>query len=298
MRILVTIPHFFNSQGDATHGSLSKDPRPRLIGLTMGLTALRALYDQRQCIIDIGKCEAFGVNHAQDNRVDILLCTTQDCHLLNQLQLPPEFYRHCPTEAEPMKLGFECQDLLRSGLGKYDYYCYLEDDLILHDPWFFIKLAWFNAYAGDDCLLQPNRYEVSPYGLINKAYVDGDLLPHVTAKFQNIRDRPQLVGKVMEQPIQFNRSLNPHAGCYFLNNNQMEHWVKQPYFLDRDSSFVGPLESAATLGIMKSFRIYKPAPAYANFLEIQHFGSTFLSLIGKQVKLGNSPHQTNGEVEG
>jgi hypothetical protein len=67
----------------------------------------------------------------------------------------------------------------------------------------------------------------------------------------------------------------------------MEYWVKQPYFLDRDCSFVGPLESAATLGIMKTFKIYKAAPSHANFMEIQHFGSSFLNLIGKQVKFQN-----------
>jgi hypothetical protein len=65
----------------------------------------------------------------------------------------------------------------------------------------------------------------------------------------------------------------------------MEYWANQPHFLDRDTRFIGPLESAATLGIMKTFRIYKPAPEHANFLEIQHFGSDFLSLIGSQVPL-------------
>lgn len=284
MRILVTIPHFYNPEGDGSHASLNKDPRPRLMGLSMSLTALRGLYSHSQCVIDIGKCATFPVNHCGENSVDIVICTTQNCHLLQQLPLPPGFYRHHATDAEPMKLGFECQDVLRNGLGKYDYYCYLEDDLILHDPWFFVKLGWFNAHAGNQSLLQPNRYEISPYGKVNKAYIDGNLLPHVTAQFQNVRDRPQLVGKIMEQPIQFRRTLNPHAGCYFLNSEQMKNWVETPYFLDRDSSFIGPLESAATLGIMKTFKIYKATDEYANFLEIQHFGSNFLSLIGKQVK--------------
>ncbi len=29
----------------------------------------------------------------------------------------------------------------------------------------------------------------------------------------------------------------------------MKEWASKPYFLDRDTSFIGPLESAATLGI-------------------------------------------------
>jgi hypothetical protein len=87
----------------------------------------------------------------------------------------------------------------------------------------------------------------------------------------------------MEQNVKFQRSLNPHSGCYFLNAEQLEYWTKQPHFLDRDCSFIGPLESAATLGMMKTFKIYKPSPANSNFLEIQHFGANFLSLIGTQV---------------
>jgi hypothetical protein len=100
-----------------------------------------------------------------------------------------------------------------------------------------------------------------------------------------VQDQPQLAGQVMEQQVMFYRALNPHSGCYFLNAEQMNHWVSKPYFLDGDTSFIGPLESAATLGIMRSFRVYKPANFNANFLEIQHFGSGFLSLIGNKVKL-------------
>ncbi|WP_207436498.1 hypothetical protein, partial [Sabulibacter ruber] len=55
----------------------------------------------------------------------------------------------------------------------------------------------------------------------------------------------------------------------------------QPFFLDRDASFVGPLESAATLGIMRSFKIYKPHESCANFLEIHHACNRYLE---RQIK--------------
>lgn len=287
MRILFTLPHFYKATDEGKHASLNKDPRPRMMALGMALTALRGLYSQSQCTIDIAKCVTLPANETNRNEIDIVICTTQNAHLLAHLPFPAGSYKHHQTQAEPMLLGFECQAVLREGLGKYDYYCYLEDDLILHDPWLFVKLGWFTQNAGNGCLLQLNRYEISPNGKVAKAYVDGDLLPHLTAKFQNVQEKPQFVGKVMEQSVKFQRALNPHSGCYFLNAEQMEYWVKQPYFLDRDCSFVGPLESAATLGIMKTFKIYKPAPSHANFLEIQHFGSSFLNLIGKQVKFQN-----------
>jgi hypothetical protein len=59
----------------------------------------------------------------------------------------------------------------------------------------------------------------------------------------------------------------------------MRIWSARLDFFDRDTSFIGPLESAATLGIMRAFRIYKPAPEHAAFLEIEHFGQAFLGLI-------------------
>ena len=285
MRILFTLAHFFHPSNNGQHGSQGKNPQMRIQALSYCLTSLHQLFGRSQCIIDIAQRSAISVNQSQSYEIDIVICTTQECHLLEQLPLPFHFYKHHSTKAEPMLLGFECQAVLRDCLGQYDYYCFLEDDLILHDPWFFIKLNWFTNLSEDLNLLQPNRYEASSHNLINKAYVDGDLAPRVTAKFQNVQEQPELSGKIMNHPVVFRRVLNPHSGCYFLNSRQMQHWVKQPYFLDRDTSFVSPLESAATLGIMRAFRIYKPAPAHANFLEIQHFGTGFLSLIGNQISI-------------
>ncbi|MFM6399959.1 calcium-binding protein, partial [Planktothrix sp.] len=261
--------------------SQSSNPQPRLTALSQSLTTLHQVFSKCQSIINIHQRFAVPVNQPLANNLDIVICTTQDCHLLDQLPVPDHFYQHYPTQAEPMLLGFECQAVLRERLGEYDYYCFLEDDLILHDPWFFVKLYWFNKEAGDRCLLQPNRYEISTNSLCYKAYVDGDLTPKATERFQNIKERPTLKSKIMGVPMVFCRTLNPHSGCYFLNKNQMTYWVNQPDFLDRDTSFIGPLESAATLGIMKNFLTYKSDPQQANFLEIQHYGTKFLSLIAE-----------------
>lgn len=288
MRILFTIAHFFKSSINAKYGSQGKDSQSRIQALSKNIVALHQLFGKSQRIINIGLRLAFPANQPHSHEIDVVICTTKDCHLLNELSLPSHFYKHHPTQAEPLLLGFECQAVLRDCLGQYDYYCFLEDDLILHDPWFFVKLNWFTEQAGDLNLLQPNRYEISTNGLVNKAYIDGDLALRVTAPFQNVQEQPELKGTIMNAPITFRRALNPHSGCYFLNARQMASWTSQPYFLDRDTSFVGPLESAATLGIMKTFRVYKSAPEQTGFLEIQHFGTAFLQLIGGQLPLATN----------
>ena len=62
----------------------------------------------------------------------------------------------------------------------------------------------------------------------------------------------------------------------------MRYWAEQSWFLDGDSSLVSPLESAATLGLLKTFQLYKPQMPFASFLELQHRG-LLRSLIGDKV---------------
>jgi hypothetical protein len=59
----------------------------------------------------------------------------------------------------------------------------------------------------------------------------------------------------------------------------MEHWARQPYFLDRAAFFIGALESAATLGIMRTFQVYKPVLENGDFLEIRHHGTAYLDMV-------------------
>jgi glycosyltransferase involved in cell wall biosynthesis len=275
MRILFTISHFFQPSEHSKYGSQGKDPQPRMQALTACVTALHQLFGRSQTSIDIAERAASPANQSQAHNIDIIICTTKHHHLLNQISLDSDLYKHYRTNAEPMLLGFECQALLRDCLGSYDYFCFLEDDLILHDPWLFVKLNWFNKQAGDNALLQPNRYELSPQGNNKKVYIDGNLSPQNTAKFQNLEEQPELLGQILGQTVTFRRATNPHSGCYFLNVAQMNYWVEQPHFLDRNTSFIGPLESAASLGIMQTFRVYKPVPQNANFLELEHYGNAW-----------------------
>lgn len=293
MRLLFAIAHHFNPEPapDAgsragRHGSLRRDPKPRLAALTSCIASLHQHFGQRQCMLDIATKTALPASQDLAAEVDVLICTTRGRHLLDSLRLPKNLWQHHATDAEPLLLGFECQAALAERLGIYDWYCFLEDDLILHDPLFFAKLAWFTSYAGDGALLQPNRYERAPSGHFHKAYIDGDLAAHVTAPFQDMADRPELTGLFLDRPLRLARARNPHAGCWFLNARQMERFTRHPAFLRRDDTrFIGPLESAATLGIMQAFRVYKPAPACAGFLEVEHHGSSFLSLVGSVVAL-------------
>lgn len=292
MRILFAIAHYFHPGTDtdkAGHGSMRRDPAPRLRALTACVSALHLHYGSSQGVIRISDRTLQPANRPADNGdghgIDVLVCTTRGRHLLDQLPLSKNLYTHAATNAEPTALGFACAEALRERLGIYDWYCYLEDDLVLHDPDLFRKLAWFTELAGDHGLLQPNRFEAPANGPWRKVYIDGDLADRVTAPFCDPSAASPVRGGHLGRTITFSGARNPHSGCYFLNARQMEALAKRPDLAEPSEAFVGPLESAATLRIMQEFTVYKTTPEHMDFLEIQHAGTAFASLIGTKVKV-------------
>ena len=281
MRLLFAIPHFVDgAQGSAVHGSLAGNPAPRVRALADSLATIRQNFGRPQCQIDIAKRTTLPANQTTAVTADVLVCTTGGKHGLGELPIGNGYYTHIPTTTEPWLLGFECHRVLRDKLADgYDYYCYLEDDLILRDPLFFAKLRWFTQRFGEEALLAPNRYEVARDRIVQKAYVDGPIRAEATAAYQNVKDRSILDAEALGLRVRFQRVTNPHSGAFFLTATQMAAWAAKSYFLDRDTGFVGPLESAATLGVMRTFRIYKPVVENAAFLEVEHAGTGFLSRI-------------------
>lgn len=284
MKILVTITHFFQEQKEAKYAS-QRHPDPRIRALTNSILSLQQLFGLNPLMIQIRDKSAIPANQWQKTELDIVICTTSDSHLIEQIPLPNSLFYHHNTNAEPLFLGLECHRILQENLDKYDYYCFLEDDLIIDDVNFFGKLKWFNSLTSMKKILLPNRYELGLNKYTGKCYIDGDLRPQVTMAFQDINNEGELKGIVMNNPIIFRRPLNPHSGCFFLTNEQLKYWSSQNYFLVKDASFIGPLESSATLGIMKTFQIYKPAPETVNFLEIRHWGNSYMNLLGSIVSV-------------
>src|SRR5579872_2946768 len=133
MRLLVTIPHYVRPGAEGsdghTYGSLAADSGPRLRALTACLSALHQLFNAGPCFIHHGRRTAHRAEPAVPYTLDVVICTTRGCHLLDRLPGAARLCTHHATDAEPMLLGFACHAVLRDRLGAYDYYCYLEDDL-------------------------------------------------------------------------------------------------------------------------------------------------------------------------
>ena len=178
MRILLAIVHYWNPHGGGQHQSLRSDPTPRILALQNQLLCLRRL-GTNHSYLHMADRAVYPANQNIRHDIDICVVTDGTHHVLNRLDsvFHHTFYHSVSSPANAKLLGFEVQKFLASSLAEdYDYYCYLEDDLLIHDPLFFDKLHWFKALMGDSCLLLPQRVEFSdsPHS-VDRFYIDGPL---------------------------------------------------------------------------------------------------------------------------
>lgn len=298
MKILFVISHYYAEGlggGKVYASTMASKKNLRLDALKRSISAIRGIQGQAKYTLDWDK---FNLKKISEHRsepphheVTLKICTTRGKHLLHDAGIRAPLCDHIETDVEPLLLPFETYAILRSALGDYDYYSMMEDDLILADPFFFDKLAWFNRSFGEDKLLQPNRFELTRGSEFCKLYIDGEFTKSKTVRFQNIRDQPLLRGEFWGRDVEFRRPTNPHSGCFFLTQNQLAIWAERSDFMSRSVAFEGPLESAASLGIMRTFKIYKPTlEINPQFLEIEHANMDYYEKIqdrGRLSGLGN-----------
>ena len=281
MRILLAIVHYWDPEGDGQHQSLRPNPAPRIAALQEQLLALRRL-DVRRSYLHMGDCCAYPADEAIRHRIDVKVITDGQHHVLNQLEAPYQglFEEVVTTPANGRMLGFEAQRYLADQVdADYDLFGYFEDDLVIHDPLFFRKLHWFTQLLGPDTLLLPQRVELARWpSVVDRFYIDGPLADTDLAQLP-LQAGPVLLVPFLSEQMAFESPRNPHAGCFVLSAGQLRHWMDQSWWLDRDCSFISPLESAATLGLVKTFRLYKPCLSHAAWLEVQHWGTSFHSLL-------------------
>lgn len=276
MRVLFAIPHYFRAVADeARHGSESARGRAgRIAALDQSIAQIHNLFGNGRYAAQHHRKILTQAPNLLSFDFDIAICTTQGAHLLDELTCPPSMYSHVETKADPKFLGWECHRLLGQQVGNYDFYCYMEDDIILHDPFFFAKLNLFNEYFADmeggSPLLQPQRYETTYSAnpgrqpLLQRIYMDYQVAEEAMYSGEPLTIEHLGVEFTLEPT-----SL-PHAGCFFLTEAQMRTLMAHPLYLNTEHIWVTPLDTAATLAIAHAFRIYKPALDSMAFLEVCH----------------------------
>jgi hypothetical protein len=279
MRVLVAIVHFFRAEEGSTHSSTDAHRRDQRAA------ALRGVIDRWRGTF--GPTTTLNIEHKRFERLrgsvdglDIAVITNGTDHLLDEAHAKARGVRHVKVPVDnPRMLGFAAQRVFAEVRNAYDIFCQSEDDLRIADPGFFAKIMAFQDAFGWKRLLMPNRFEWNPAGPTLKTWIDGDLRPGAISRWVDaLPDEPFL-----QQPapgraaLTFRRAGNPHSGFCALTAQQLAHWSQQPHFLDLDCGFISPLESAVTLGVMKTFPIYKAFGPDAGHFEVEHLDTRFSS---------------------
>lgn len=287
MRILVVIPHYYREIGD---GSTNKSHRPaaraeRARALVRVVTTLHAQLGRGCFALDHWRKIAWQVAPSRRHELEILVCTLGDDHLLGELPQLAGLCAACPVRCEPLMLGFECHKVMAERRDAYDYYLYLEDDVVVADPLFFRKRELFDRAHGPWALLQPHRFELSWRDPVRKLYVDYAINPGLTRRYHDISVEPRLCLPFLDETVLFERTTYPSAGCFLLDREQLRLWCAGPHFLDGDVSYMSPLDSAVTLSVMKTFRTYKAVLDQASFLEVEHASPRWIGAVTQQARL-------------
>jgi hypothetical protein len=202
--------------------------------------------------------------------LSIVVKTVADRHItpyLPDYQIPCIHVQEEP-DCEPMFIGFRCQDELVKRIDEFDWFLFIEDDIILQDSYLIEKLEKFSTKCGSQrSVLLPNRYELWE---VTKRYIDLIIDPEMA--WNNL-------SSINIEGVKFAECTNPHAGFYCLSKFQMKLWRESGRELkDKDLGFGGPRECAATYSLLECFSLYKPHLSNLHFFEVRHYDTKYSQL--------------------
>lgn len=284
----VALPHFFREQqGGSGYGSGRPGQRlHRSLALARCLQSLLALArSPDDLLLNIGgrALNRTGEEPAEPSlppapqpwQVELNVFTVGPALRLDDVlrRMPAEIRVHTVTLEDPRQLPLACRDWLIATEPTADLSLYLEDDLVIADPLFLDKQFWFLQRCGGQAVLMPHRWEPIPNRSGQRLLVDGPLRADVIGRYT----QPQQAvgrGRFRGEEIVFDRTANPHSGCFCLSPTQVEQLRRQE--LPREG-FISPLETAATLTVLQHFQVLKPALNQRRFLWVEHGHPSFQS---------------------
>lgn len=161
--------------------------------------------------------------------IDGLLASFAHCDLTIAIQtLPnrhvtaylPEYQIKCiqiqeEPECDPMLVGFRLQEGFVEKVEEFDWFLFIEDDIVLYDAFIIEKLEKFNRQSGyENAILYPNRFEMYEG---TKRYID--LTIDLLLSWNQL-------SSVEIEGVKFAEFSNPHSAFYCLSRKQMKQSIK------------------------------------------------------------------------
>ena len=291
LRLRVAIPHFFregassNSGGYGSGRSENRLPRSlalaRCLGSVLGLN--RATHDWILNIAErhLEPTPATALAKLPGLQVELHLFVCGEDWLQEVVELfGPRLQLHILELVDPMQLPLAAVRHLLDFPAPADLNLYLEDDLIIQDPRYADKLAWFSQRTEHRFVLMPHRYEPTVANAPQRLFVDGPIKPEGQVEPVWASDEVVVAnGRFWDgQELGFVQASNPHSGSFCLSAPQLEKLrsAKWP-----PAEFVGPLETAATGTVLPHFPVLKPNWSCREFLALEHGNPSYLRQLSE-----------------
>lgn len=258
-------------------GGVLERKSPKVIAVIPHITTVEEAKDQEKAQAKIEKLQTTidgllaSFAHC---RLKIIIKTVADRSITAYL---PKYQIDCievqeEIDVDPMFIGFRCQDELIKRVEEFDWFVFLEDDIILHDSFILEKLEKFNTNGGSERdILLPNRYELWE---ITKRYID--------LTIETEMDWSRLSTLEIEG-VKFSECINPHSGFFCLSKLQLKRWIESGReWKDKNLGFGGPRECAATYSLLECFSLYKPHASNLHFFEVKHYDTKYSQLYPEQ----------------
>lgn len=292
LTVRVAIPHYFtDSSPDRKFGS--SRPGNRLRREYSLYSSITSLLEQAYCIHDVymhlaNQSLSLLSNPAfnfKSIHLDINVFVNNSDFLQDTIDLlSPRITVHHLNLDDPRELPFFASRWLIDHQQPLDLSYYAEDDLVLRDPLYFIKQAWFLKCTNFSYVLMPHRYELSVSRYPQRLYVDGP-----NAQFKSHNDEEAYLAQVSEpvmaakfpgypSDVSFHIATNPHSGTFTLHRSMIPALSNKTL---SDIFYISPLESASTGLVRSEFPILKTAWSHSNFLRIAHDNPSFLSFLNR-----------------
>lgn len=187
-------------------------------------------------------------------KIKILVATQSNRNVCDKL---PEYQKKYIStiirdNIDPMYIGFSIHEEFAKVMSQYNWFVFLEDDILVHDSFAIEKTKIFTSSHPINNLFQPNRYEMWQD---MKVYIDSGGIDWTNLHINN--------------GIEIGCFRNPHSAYFCLSKEQMKYWIERGGGRQYYDGLSNPLESAATFELGKVFTFFKPKnPLY--YFEVQH----------------------------
>ncbi len=273
MKVLLAIPHVFAPQKDSLYSSQTEAKRAtKQAALQDATLGNLSRHGSRHWVhASLGKARPVVTRELKTNigvELTLQLYTPEQASLASELPTDPRLCIIDPGVSDMTQVPLVASRRLLEQAADYDLVGYLEDDLLIEDPDFFLKLQALHQMVPSSYAILPHRCEHIPGR--GDVILSGDPDGGRPDLFWDTGEKIRIAWPTGEKC--FYRATNPHSGCYFLSREQAvalaTHWQINQW--QSKFSLSGPLEQAGSGLLLPVLKVMKPIPEHYRFLMIRH----------------------------